>query len=104
MVLKAVRLSEAVKEVQTGKEVRGVNSEPLQHFEVRGMKRNQQKDVEVARQLGGKPGERDVLEPREKIISKKESDRQFQMLLAGQVRKGLTFGFNSLEFIGDLSR
>lgn len=56
-------LSETMKGAQTGKEVQGVNSESLQHFKVTEMKRNQQKDVEVARTVGSKPGEHDVLEP-----------------------------------------
>ena len=30
------------------------------------MKRNQQNDEEIARKIGGKPGEHDVLEPRGK--------------------------------------
>ena len=66
MVFKAIRLTETIKEVYAGKEVQRVNSEPSQHFAIREMKRSQQNDVKVARKIGGKPGEHDVLEPRGK--------------------------------------
>ena len=66
MVFKAIRLTETIKEVYAGKKVQRVNFELSQHFAISEMKRNQQNDEEIARKIGGKPGEHDVLEPRGK--------------------------------------
>ena len=66
MVFNAIRLTETIKEVYAGKKVQRVNFELSQHFAIREMKRNQQNDEEIARKIGGKPGEHDVLEPRGK--------------------------------------
>ena len=63
MVFKAIRLTETIKEVYAGKKVKRVTFELSQCFAIREMKRNQQNDVEIARKIGGKPGEHDVLEP-----------------------------------------